>query len=111
VIAAAGGELLHHDGGTDVPGGLVSREDAALFPTDCVSDNAALALKRLCGQARKPHLARCLDDGVLSLPLGELQLVDGGVGNRGCHDGPADVELNGGRAGPLRDLDDLALQS
>lgn len=64
-----------------------------------------------CGQARKPHLARCLDDGVSVMPLGALQLVDGGVGNRGCHDGAVDVELNGGRAGSPRDLDDLALQS
>jgi hypothetical protein len=33
---------------------LVSREDAALFPTGWVSHNAALALKCLCRQARKP---------------------------------------------------------
>jgi Uncharacterized protein conserved in bacteria (DUF2325) len=57
LIAAAGGELLHHDGGiedrADLLAGLVSRADAALFPTDCVSHNAALALKRLCRQAHK----------------------------------------------------------
>ena len=58
LIAAEGGELLHHDGGiedrADVLAGLLSRADAALFPTDCVSHNAALVLKRLCRQTHKP---------------------------------------------------------
>jgi Uncharacterized protein conserved in bacteria (DUF2325) len=57
LVAGASGELLHHDGGiedrADVLAGLVSRADAALFPADCVSHNAALALKRLCRQAGK----------------------------------------------------------
>jgi hypothetical protein len=58
LIAAAGGELLHHDGGiedgADVLARLLSRADAALFPADCVRHNAVLALKRLCRHAGKP---------------------------------------------------------
>jgi hypothetical protein len=56
----AGAELLDHDGGIDdrdgrLPG-LVSRADVALFPVDCISHTAALALKRLCQQAGKPWM-------------------------------------------------------
>ena len=58
--ARAGAELLDHDGGIDdrdgrLPG-LVSRADVALFPVDCISHTAALALKRLCQQAGKPWM-------------------------------------------------------
>jgi hypothetical protein len=60
VVEQAGGVFLHHSGGTDettasLPG-CVSRADAVLFPVDCVSHAAALALKRLCKQAGKPYL-------------------------------------------------------
>jgi hypothetical protein len=60
VVEQAGGVFLHHSGGTDettasLPG-CVSRADAVLFPVDCVSHAAALALKRLCKQAGKPFL-------------------------------------------------------
>jgi uncharacterized protein DUF2325 len=64
LVAAADGELLHYDGGiedrADVLAGLVSRADAALFPADCVSHNAALTLKRLCRQTGKPLIPRSL---------------------------------------------------
>ena len=60
VIERAGGRLAHHDGGIeqadDLLPGLVSRADVAVFPVDCVSHTAALSVKRLCRQARKPFV-------------------------------------------------------
>jgi hypothetical protein len=58
--AGLGLMLLDHDGGVEdraglLPG-LVSRADAVCFPVDCVSHDAALAVKRLCRQAAKPCL-------------------------------------------------------
>lgn len=55
-----GAVFLHHDGGVEereglLPG-LVSRADAVLFPTDCVSHAAISLVKRLCRQAGKPLL-------------------------------------------------------
>ena len=56
----AGAVFLHHDGGVETSGallaGMVSRADLALFPVDCVSHEAALAVKRLCRQSAKPFL-------------------------------------------------------
>ena len=56
----AGAVFLHHDGGVEASGtllaGMVSRADVALFPVDCVSHEAALAVKRLCRQSAKPFL-------------------------------------------------------
>jgi Uncharacterized protein conserved in bacteria (DUF2325) len=53
-------EFLHHDGGVEdrkgLLAGMVSRADAIFFPADCVSHDAARALKRLCRQAGKPYL-------------------------------------------------------
>jgi len=58
VIERAAGQFIHYDGGIeerrDLLPGLVGRADAALFPVDCVSHNAAQTLKRLCRQAGKP---------------------------------------------------------
>jgi hypothetical protein len=58
VIERAAGQFIHYDGGIeerrDLLPGLVGRADAALFPVDCVSHNAAQVLKRLCRQAQKP---------------------------------------------------------
>jgi hypothetical protein len=55
------GELLHHDGGVEDSiaglGGLVSRADIVLFPTDCVSHEAMWAVKRLATQLGKPYRA------------------------------------------------------
>jgi hypothetical protein len=55
-----GATFLHHDGGVEdrsgLLAGLVSRADVVLFPVDCVSHEAALAVKRLCRQADKPFL-------------------------------------------------------
>jgi uncharacterized protein DUF2325 len=48
----ANGRLLHHDGGIEhnaalIPG-LVSRADMVVFPVDCISHEAAIAVKRSC---------------------------------------------------------------
>lgn len=55
-----GASLQHHDGGVDeqigLLAGLVSRADSVFFPVDCVSHEAALAIKRLCRQAGKPFI-------------------------------------------------------
>ncbi|HXQ41217.1 MAG TPA: DUF2325 domain-containing protein [Candidatus Udaeobacter sp.] len=60
VAEKAGAVFLHHDGGVEASGallaGMVSRADVALFPVDCVSHEAALAVKRLCRQSAKPFL-------------------------------------------------------
>lgn len=59
-LEAAGGALLCHDGGRhDHPSllpGLISQADRVAFPVDCVSHDAALAVKRLCRQLGKPWL-------------------------------------------------------
>ncbi len=60
LVEQSAGELIHHDGGIeermDLLPGLVSRADAACFPVDCVSHEAALSLKRLCRLAAKPFV-------------------------------------------------------
>ena len=54
-----GATLEHHDGGMEDRAGLlvglIGRADLVLFPVDCVSHEAALAVKRLCRQAGKPY--------------------------------------------------------
>lgn len=56
-VQAAGGDLLHHDGGVEnhsaLLAGLVSRCDVAVFPVDCVSHDAANQIKTLCRKAGK----------------------------------------------------------
>jgi hypothetical protein len=52
LVEGANGRLLHHDGGVEhnaamIPG-LVSRADIAVFPVDCISHEAAIAVKRSC---------------------------------------------------------------
>jgi Uncharacterized protein conserved in bacteria (DUF2325) len=52
-----GATFLHHDGGIEnhpnlLPG-LTSRADLVLFPVDCISHDAAHAVKLLCRQAGK----------------------------------------------------------
>lgn len=58
LLAAAGGELLCHDGGQhDHPSllpCLIGRVDHVVFPVDCVSHDAALTVKRTCRQLGKP---------------------------------------------------------
>jgi hypothetical protein len=59
-LEAAGGALLHHDGGRDdhqslLPG-LIGQADRVAFPVDCVSHDAALTVKRICRRLGKPWL-------------------------------------------------------
>lgn len=58
LAARLGAELLHHDGGVEDHGSLlparVAQADLVLFPVDCVSHEAALALKRACRQTSTP---------------------------------------------------------
>jgi hypothetical protein len=60
LVEGTNGRFLHHDGGIEhSPGllpGLVSRADIAVFPVDCVSHDAAAAVKRVCRQLGKPYL-------------------------------------------------------
>jgi len=57
LLIASGGALLAHDGGReDHPSllpGLISQADRVAFPVDCVSHDAALAVKRICRQLGK----------------------------------------------------------
>ncbi len=57
LLDASGGTLLTHDGGRhDHPSllaGLISQADRVAFPVDCVSHDAALAVKRICRQLGK----------------------------------------------------------
>jgi hypothetical protein len=57
VAERCGTTFLHHDGGIEnhpnlLPG-LTSRADMVLFPVDCISHDAAHAVKLLCRQAGK----------------------------------------------------------
>ena len=55
------GRFIHHDGGVEDRRGLlvgvVARADVVFFPVDCISHDAALSLKRACGQLGKPFVA------------------------------------------------------
>jgi hypothetical protein len=59
LVERTGARFLHHDGGIEhsstlLPG-LVSRADHLFFPIDCISHDAASAIKRLCRQLGKPY--------------------------------------------------------
>jgi hypothetical protein len=56
-VERLGATFLHHDGGVEnhpnlLPG-LASRSDVVLFPVDCISHDAANAVKSLCRQGGK----------------------------------------------------------
>jgi hypothetical protein len=55
-----GAGFSHHDGGVEeqvgLLAGMVSRADIVFFPVDCISHEAALAVKRLCRQGGKPFV-------------------------------------------------------
>lgn len=59
-IERLGGLFLHHDGGLEqqlaLLAGLASRSDLLAFPVDCISHEAANAVKALCGQSGKRYL-------------------------------------------------------
>jgi hypothetical protein len=56
-VERLGATFLHHDGGVEhhsgLLAGLASRSDIVLFPVDCISHDAANAIKALCRQAGK----------------------------------------------------------
>jgi hypothetical protein len=60
LVERSGGRFLHHDAGLEhnatlLPG-LVSRADIVVFPVDCISHDAAGAIKRSCGQLHKRYV-------------------------------------------------------
>jgi hypothetical protein len=68
-----GGTLLYHDGGVEhhivlLPG-LVSRADVVVFPVDCVSHEAANAVKAHCQLVGKVFLP-LRSSGITSLIAG-----------------------------------------
>jgi hypothetical protein len=61
VVERVGATFLHHDGGVEnhpnlLPG-LASRSGLMLFPVDCISHDAANAVKSLCRQLGKRFIA------------------------------------------------------
>ncbi len=56
-VERLGAAFLHHDGGVEnhpnLLAGLVSRSHVVLFPVDCISHDAANAVKSLCRQGGK----------------------------------------------------------
>ena len=77
LIESTEGHFLHHDGGIEhnpalLPG-LVSRADIAVFPVDCVSHDAAAAVKRTCRQMGKRYIP--LRTSSLTCLLSGLSLV------------------------------------
>jgi hypothetical protein len=60
LVERLNGRFLHHDGGLEhnaalIPG-LVSRADIVVFPVDCISHDAAAAVKRSCRLMQKRYL-------------------------------------------------------
>jgi len=78
LVESTKGRFLHHDGGIEhsaalLPG-LVSRADIAVFPVDCVSHDAAAAVKRVCRQLGKRYIPlRTSSLACLLSELSELQ--------------------------------------
>src|SRR5262249_24561303 len=67
LIERAGARFLHHDGGIEQSSGLlpglVGRADHVFFPIDCISHDAATAVKRSCrltGKIYEPLLTSSL---------------------------------------------------
>ena len=75
-VITLGGEFVHHDGGVEESRRLLPRlvnaVDAVVCPLDCVSHDACLCVKALCGHDLKPlkllpssglsSLVRCLTE-------------------------------------------------
>lgn len=76
LVEAWNGHFLHHDGGLEKSinelAGAVVKADAVVFPTDCVSHDAALQVKRLCRQTMKPFVP-LRSSGVASFVAGLRQ--------------------------------------
>lgn len=80
LVEAWNGQFLHHDGGLEKSinelAGAVVKADAVVFPTDCVSHDAALQVKRLCRQTMKPFVP-LRSSGVASFVAGLRHGLDG----------------------------------
>ncbi len=67
------GRFLHHDGGVERSikelASAVTKADAVVFPTDCISHSAANKVKQLCHQNMKPFVP-LRTSGVASLVAG-----------------------------------------
>jgi Uncharacterized protein conserved in bacteria (DUF2325) len=85
LVESTKGRFLHHDGGIEhsaalLPG-LVSRADIAVFPVDCVSHDAAAAVKRVCRQLGKRYLPlrtsslACLLAGLAALQPAQVSVA------------------------------------
>ena len=78
-LGKAAGELRTHDAGQhdqmSLLPGLVSRADFIVFPVDCVSHEAALAVKRLCRQFEKRWMP-LRSSGVASFLSAMLEAAD-----------------------------------
>jgi hypothetical protein len=85
LVESTNGRFLHHDGGIEhspaLLSGLVSRADIAVFPVDCVSHDAAAAVKRVCAQLGKRYLPlrtaslACLRAGLAALQTAPAEPV------------------------------------
>ncbi len=74
LVAAAGGELLAHDGGIEERRGklaaVLARAQTVVFPVDCISHNAMDIIKRTCeqsGAAWHPVRSASVASGMLLL--------------------------------------------
>jgi Uncharacterized protein conserved in bacteria (DUF2325) len=86
VIEGLGADFLHHDGGIEhscslLPN-LINRADVTLFPVDCVSHDAAAAVKRLCGQSNKRYVP--LRSASLACLLSALTMLQMEIGGSTC---------------------------
>jgi hypothetical protein len=61
MVERSGAVFLHHDGGVEnhptLLAGLTSRSHLVVFPVDCISHDAANAVKALCRQRGKRFIA------------------------------------------------------
>ena len=80
LVQRLNGEFLHHDGGLeksiDELASAVTRADAVVFPTDCVSHSAVNKLKRLCRHNMKPFVP-LRSAGLSSFAAGLKSGIDG----------------------------------
>lgn len=80
LVEAWNGEFIYHDGGLEKSmgelAGAVVRADAVVFPTDCVSHDAANTVKRLCRHNMKPFLP-LRSSGIASFVAGLRRGLDG----------------------------------
>lgn len=74
------GELLHHDGGLERSIGelaaAITKADAVVFPTDCISHSAASKVKQLCRQQMKTYVP-LRTSGIASFVAGVRDSIDG----------------------------------